>query len=43
MLLVAQRLVEDGSSAEEGADLLNDELKWTTMAIRRNGKTLFEE
>ena len=37
------RLVEDGSSDEEGADVLTVELKWSTFAIRRNGKTLYEE
>jgi hypothetical protein len=37
------RLVEDGSSDEEGSDVLTVELKWTTFGIRRNGKTLYEE
>lgn len=37
------RLVEDGSSDEEGSDVLTVELKWTTFGIRRNGKTLYQE
>jgi hypothetical protein len=37
------RLVEDGSSDEEGGDVLSVEIKWDTMGIRRNGKTLYEE
>lgn len=36
------RLVEDGSSDEEGGDVLTCELKWTTFGIRRNGKTLYQ-
>lgn len=37
------RLVEDGSSDEEGGDVLTAELKWTTFGIIRNGKTLYQE
>lgn len=37
------RLIGDKDSAEEGPDVLMTELTWSTMAIRRNGKTLFEE
>ena len=37
------RLVEVGASNEEGADVLTEELKWSTFGIRRNGKTLYEE
>jgi hypothetical protein len=35
------RLVEDGSSDEEGSDLLSVELKWSTFGIMRNGLTLY--
>jgi len=37
------RLVEDGSSDEEGGDVLTVELKWSTFGIIRNGKTLYQE
>ena len=37
------RLVEDGSSDEEGSDVLSVELKWSTFGIIRNGKTLYQE
>jgi len=37
------RLVEDGSSDEEGSDVLSCEIKWTTTGIRRNDKTLYQE
>jgi hypothetical protein len=37
------RLVEDGSSDEEGADVLSVELKWSTFGIVRNGKTLYQQ
>jgi len=37
------RLVEDGSSDEEGSDVLTVEIKWSTFGIRRNGKTLYQE
>jgi hypothetical protein len=37
------RLVEVGSSNEEGADVLTEELKFSTFGIRRNGKTLYDE
>jgi hypothetical protein len=37
------RLVEDGSSDEEGADVLSVELKWSTFGIKRNDKTLYQE
>jgi hypothetical protein len=36
------RLVEDGSSDEEGPDVLTVELKWDIMGIKRNGKTLYQ-
>ncbi len=36
------RLVEDGSSDEEGADVLSVELKWSTFGIVRNGLTLYQ-
>ena len=37
------RLVEDGSSDEEGADVLSVEIKWTTFGILRNGLSLYQE
>ena len=37
------RLVEDGSSDEEGSDVLSVELKWSTFGIIRNGLTLYQE
>jgi len=37
------RLVEDGTSDEEGSDVLTVEIKWSTFGIRRNGKTLYQE
>lgn len=37
------RLVEDGSSDEEGSDVLSVEIKWSTFGIIRNGKTLYQE
>jgi len=37
------RLVEDGSSDEEGADVLTVELKWDTMGLIRNGLTLYQQ
>jgi len=37
------RLVEDGSSDEEGGDVLTVEIKFSTFGIRRNGKTLYSE
>ncbi len=37
------RLVEDGSSDEEGGDVLTVEIKWSTFGIIRNGKTLYQE
>jgi hypothetical protein len=36
------RLVEDGSSDEEGSDVITAEIKFTTFGIIRNGKTLWE-
>ena len=37
------RLVEDGSSDEEGPDVLTCEIKFTTIGIIRNGKTLYQQ
>ena len=37
------RLVEVGSSNEEGADVLTEELKWSTFGILRDGGSLFDE
>jgi hypothetical protein len=36
------RLVEDGSSDEEGSDVLTVELKFLTFGIIRNGLTLYQ-
>ena len=37
------RLVEDGTSDEEGPDVLTVEIKFTTIGIIRNGKTLYQQ